>query len=391
LPFARLQAYCIIEILLDLAVLLGIVQITGGTASPLLPFFVFHMAIGTAMLATRTMYVIAAAAWLGALALYGAEVLNILPAHPTGPVLPVRSPAPELNLAALATIVFATVYLTDAVKKRSESYRHIADFVREEGRRKLERALQEISDLESRKSHYMRISAHQLRSPLGTVKTSLQVLTKGYADPASERGSKLIKGAVERVDDLLAIVNDLLDLAKIREGKEKALWTRNVDIGDLVDEVIESLRPLAESGKMQLFLDVKGEAVLQWGVPRDLYFAFESLIQNAIKYSDPGGEVRVAVNANQEEVTLSVADQGIGIPEDLQSDVFLEFIRAPNAKQHASQGTGLGLAIVRASVEQHGGVIALASQEGIGSTFTVRLPKEHSPPVGLLDSLIDEA
>lgn len=391
LPFAKLQVYCVFEVGLDLAVLLVIVQIMGGTASPVLSLFVFHMAIGTAMLATRTMYTIAAAAWLGAMALYGAELLNILPSHRTAPVLPVRSPAPELNLAVLAVIVFGTVYLTNTVKKRSDNYKKIADFVREEGRRKLEKALQEIRDLESRKSHYMRISAHQLRSPLGTIKTSLQVLTQGYADPASERGAKLIAGAVERVDDLLNIVNDLLELAKIREGREKAPWTQDVDIGAMVIEIAESLRPFAEGRDIRLAVDLKGDALLQWGVPPDLHFAFENLVQNAIKYSDAGGEVCVTVTSHADELMIAVADQGIGIPEDLQADVFLEFIRAPNAKHHTTQGTGLGLAIVRASVEQHGGTISLTSQEGVGSTFTVRLPQQSSPPVGLVDSLVDQA
>jgi signal transduction histidine kinase len=391
LPQAKLHTYCIVEIVLDLAVLLVVVYITGGSVSPVLPFFVFHMAIGTALLSTRTMYTIAGATLLGAVALYVAETSHLLTQHPIGSASFLRSPTPELNLVTLAVIVFGTVYLTNTVKRRSEEYRRIAEFVREEGRRKLERALQEIKDLERRKSHYMRISAHQLRSPLGTIKTSLQVLTQGYADPASERGGKLIAGAVERVDNLLDIVNDLLELAKIREGTQKAPWTRNVDINGIIAEILESLRPFAESRQIRLVPDLRGRAILQWGVPPDLRFAFENLIQNAIKYSNADAEVRVTVAGSESTLMISVADQGIGIPKDLQPDIFMEFIRAPNAKRHAQQGTGLGLAIVKAAVEQHGGTISLVSEEGVGSTFTVEMPRQNELPANIRDTLVGQS
>ena len=223
----NLQVTSIVEIVLDLSVLLVVVHLTGGLASPIAPFFIFHMAIGIAMLSARTMFVIATGTCIAMVLLHIGESSAYLSRHAIADGPDAYGALPGLRFAVLLAVVFGTVYLTWTVKQRSEEYKRIADFVAEEGRQKLEEAFSEISDLENRKSHFMRISAHQLRSPLGTIKTTLQVITKGYTDADSDRGKRLLNGAVERTDELLSIVNDLLELAKIREGQEKAFLSMN--------------------------------------------------------------------------------------------------------------------------------------------------------------------
>ena len=382
-PDFDLRKLGVLEIVLDLLALLVTVHYTGGLASPALLFFVFHMAIGTTMLSNRSMYSIAGVTYLGLFTLYLLEASGLLSRYPIDPTAQECGPTCDFNLIAVMVAVFGTVYLTGTVTERSRLNRLRLVQVTTQLRQKtaqLEEVLEEIRDLERRKSHYMRISAHQLRSPLGTIKTSLRVLTEGYVDPQSERGRKLLEGTVARADNLLAIVNDLLELAKIREGQEKAPWTRSVDINRILAESIEALRPRAQRHDVQLISDLQGRAILRWGVPPDLRYAFDNLIDNAIRYSRPGGEVQVAVASTQDTVTISVGDQGIGIPQDQQFDVFFEFIRAPNAKRHAPDGTGLGLAIVRAAIDLHGGSVALASKEGIGTTVTVSLPLRIAPP-----------
>jgi two-component system NtrC family sensor kinase len=244
----------------------------------------------------------------------------------------------------------------------------------------LEGALKEIQDLERRKSHFMRISAHQLRSPLATIKTSAQVLTEGYVDPGSARGRKILRGAAERVDGLLAIINELLELAKIREGHAKAPWTINVDVREMLQDILRRAKPTAQKQGIRLVPNTMDAAVLSWGVPSDLRFALENVVDNAIKYSHAGGEVRVNLESSREHATLTVADQGIGIPVELQRDVFLEFVRAPNAKHHAHQGTGLGLTIVKEAVEMHGGRVSLQSRQNLGTTVIVKLVLQNALP-----------
>jgi len=377
--YAELRSFAILQMVADLAALFVTVHFTGGCASPVLPFVVFHMAIGTIMIATRTMYVLATAVCGAAAASFLLEHTGVLVKYPSVVGGSLSAGGCVLSTAMLAGLVFGVVYLTDSVTSRFkerniELYRTTTE---------LKQALDERAQLERRKSHYMRISAHQLRSPLGTIKTSIQVLLDGYLDPGSPEGRRLLQGTAARVDSLLDIVNDLLELAKMREGRVKAPWARRVSINQILADIFDAIDPLAREANVELvphFIH-EGAAILDWAVPPDLVYAFENVIHNAIKYSKPeGGIVTVALAIDDTSATVVVADQGIGIPNDLKDDVFLEFVRAPNAKHLAAEGTGLGLSIVREAVEMHGGEVILESSEGVGTTVTVVLPLHRVPP-----------
>jgi len=381
-PFVNLRYIAVGQTAIDLAALMVAVHFTGGIQSPLLPFFAFHMTVGTLMITARTMYILAGASCLGAAAMYLLESRSILQFHPINPGESIEPLSAALSMITLVIALFGIVYLANSVtrsfKERNIELYRTTDQLRERSV-ELQRALTEISEIEKRKSHYMRISAHQLRSPLGTIKTSLQVLAEGYADPATERGHKLLSGAVERVDTLLETVNDLLELAKIREGILKAPWSRDVMLNQVLADLFDSLGTHADDRNIELVPDFVGVAILDWGVPPDLVHAFENLIYNAIKYSNPGGKVTVQLRIESEAAVIRFIDRGIGISEEYVDQVLLEFVRAPNAKQHAAEGTGLGLAIAKEVIEAHGGRIAVASVAGEGSTFTVTLPLHHVP------------
>jgi signal transduction histidine kinase len=218
--YRNLRAAAIQHMLADLGSLLVVVHFTGGCHSPALPFVVFHMAIGTIMISTRVMYLLAALTSAGAIALFTLEAGGILAGHPTARPAGAFASSCLVSAAVLMVLVFGMVYLTDTVtsrfKHRGIQLYEASEKLRE-GKEQLQELLREREQVERRKSHYMRISAHQLRSPLGTIQTSLRVLLDGIVDPASEGGRRLIAGASERVDDLLSIVNDLLELAKMHQ------------------------------------------------------------------------------------------------------------------------------------------------------------------------------
>jgi len=340
---------------------------------------VFHMAIGTIMISTRIMYLLAFGTCGAAAVLFALECLGVVAQYPTVIGRQPTMGSCILSMAMLVGLVFGIVYLTDSVTSRFTA-RNIG---LHQTTTELKRALDEQEQLERRKSHYMRISAHQLRSPLGTIKTSIQVLLDGYLDPGSPEGRQLLQGTASRVDSLLAIVNDLLELAKMREGRSRAPWAQNVSVNQILADIFDAVDPLAREADVELvphFIH-EGAAVLDWAVPPDLVYAFENLIHNAIKYSKAeGGTVTVALAVDSTQATVVVADEGIGIPAELQEDVFLEFVRAPNAKHLVAEGTGLGLSIVREAVQMHGGHVSLDSAEGVGTTVTVVLPLHHVPP-----------
>jgi signal transduction histidine kinase len=379
--FARLRAVAVGLMVMDLAALTVTVHFTGGLQSPLLPFFAVHMAIGTVMITSRAMYLLAAGVSLGALGLLLLEARGALRFHPlTSGEMDIT--AAGLNYLTLVAALFGIVYLTESVAGRLRR-RSIELFETTEalsGRtEEFRRLLEEMEDVERRKSYYMRISAHQLRSPLGTIKAVLQVLIERFVDPSTEHGQKLLVGAAEVTDGLLAVVNDLLDLAKMREGRSRAPWKRGVNLNQLLADLFDSLAPDAEERRVAMVPDFQGAAVLDWGVPPDMVHAFENLIYNGIKYSRPGGRVTVRLRIDDGTAVVRVIDQGIGIPREYLEQVFFEFVRAPNAKRHAAEGTGLGLAIVKEVVEAHGGGVSVESRGGDGSTFIVRLPLRHTP------------
>jgi signal transduction histidine kinase len=377
--YAALRGLAVLQMVTDLAALFVTVHFTGGCASPVLPFVVFHMAIGTIMIETRAMYGLAVATSATAGGLFALERMGVLAHYPTVAGGQSSVGSCLLSTFMLIGLVFGVVYLTDSVTSRFKA----RNIELHETTTELRHALDEQEQLERRKSHYMRISAHQLRSPLGTIKTSIQVLLDGYLDPGSPDGRRLLEGTAARVDSLLAIVNDLLELAKMREGRAKAPWARQVSINQILADIFDAVDPVAREANVELvpqFIN-EGAAVLDWAVPPDLVYAFENLIHNAIKYSKPeGGKITVALGIDRNHAMVVVADEGIGIPADLQENVFLEFVRAPNAKRAVAEGTGLGLSIVREAVQMHGGKVFLESAESVGTTVTVVLPLHHVPP-----------
>ena len=224
------------------------VHFTGGCASPVLPFVVFHMAIGTIMIETRTMYVLAFAVCGAAGSLFVLEHLGILERYPTVAGGQSSLGSCALSMAMLVVLVFGVVYLTDSVTSRFKA----RNIELHRTTTELRRALDEQAQLERRKSHYMRISAHQLRSPLGTIKTSIQVLLDGYLDPGSAEGLRMLEGTASRVDSLLAIVNDLLELAKMREGRARAPWARNVSVNQILADIFDAVDPFAREANVEL-------------------------------------------------------------------------------------------------------------------------------------------
>ena len=368
--YGGLARVTLIQILIDLAALIFLVHLTGGPASPFLPFFTFHMVIGTIMLSARTMAAVAAGVWLSCAALFVGPAGTL--GHPPIPL--------QMRFAVLGTFACAlglTVYLTATVssrlKERGVRVFRLAEELRDKTA-ELETLLEQMRAIEARKSRFMLLSAHQLRSPLATVKTSLDVVREGYVDPASPRARRLISGAVERVEGLLRIVSDLLELAKLREAMQRAPWASGVNLAQLAVDVADALTPQAEARQITIVSRYDADAVLARGVPPDLEYAIENLVHNAIKYSRPGGTVELDVRRNGADGVVEVRDHGIGIPPEFLASLFVEFARAANARRHTPEGTGLGLAIVKEVAEAHGGRAEADSRLDEGSSFRLVLP-----------------
>ncbi len=372
---ARAALFAFVQITVDFLFLAVLIHYCGGVESPFCVFFVFHVVISSILLSRRATYVQTTVGFLlFAFVVFG-EYLGLLDHHPLDGLL---APEAYRNLGVVATRLVAlgaTLYLasylcsTIAVDLRERVRANVSLL------RQLEAAYETLRESERAKSQYMRKVAHELRGPLGTIETALKVLLQGMAGALTDRSRELITRAQRRAGELAAGTQDLLLLARAREAgldKEGA----PVQLDAVVTEVVEDFREGAERKGVALSSDkVVGGAVL--GDAIALRQLAANLIENGIRYTEPGGSVTLRLSSQGECLVLEVEDTGIGIATEDLPRVFSEFYRAANAREFAAEGTGLGLAIVKAIAERHGGSVAGESNLGHGTRFTVTLPATH--------------
>ncbi|PTL75652.1 HAMP domain-containing sensor histidine kinase [Vitiosangium sp. GDMCC 1.1324] len=216
--------------------------------------------------------------------------------------------------------------------------------------------------------------AHDLRTPLNALKLSAQILLRAPAPPPPEKVRESLVRISAQLDRLDRMVGDLLEQTRIEAGNLE-LRLEDTDLRVLVTDVVELHRP--SSQQHQLELSVPDRPVPVHGDPTRLTQVLTNLLSNAIKYSPRGGRVRVLLEQAQDEVMISVSDEGVGIPPDEYERIFEPFRRSKGSSAEIP-GIGLGLSVSRRIVRAHGGNIEVVSQEGVGSIFRVRLPLKHS-------------
>ncbi len=240
----------------------------------------------------------------------------------------------------------------------------------EEEARELARAKEELERLDRFKTTFMWTVAHELRAPLNALQSFLLAILQGYIPP--EEQQEVLERAVQRVQELLDLVDDLLKLAAAKS--EKGLEKREpVALADVLEKVAPLFQKEAEAKGLAWVVEVRARPVVR-ADPDQMAQVWSNLISNAVKYTPAGGRVRVALEERDGWAVGTVEDTGIGIaPQDL-GRIFEEFYRTPQAKEVAPRGTGLGLPLVKQIVEAHGGSIAVESEVGRGSRFVFRLP-----------------
>lgn len=230
-----------------------------------------------------------------------------------------------------------------------------------------------IQRLDALKSEYVSTVAHEIASPLSSVLNQLQNLAQGLAGSLNDRQSHIVERARGRIQGIINLSKDLLDLAKIEAGAMGEAEER-LDLAVILEESVDIMRPGAEAKEQNIALDMDAQLPKVQGVARELQEVFVNLVSNAVRYTPNGGSIEVIVRQEQDFVVVQVKDNGYGIPADEQSKIFERFYRVKDANTRQIVGTGLGLPIVKRVVESCGGTIQLSSRPGKGSTFTVRLP-----------------
>lgn len=209
-------------------------------------------------------------------------------------------------------------------------------------------------------------AAHELKTPLAVLKTSLQVLEID-AEPSPEDYREFTAAARAGIDRLAGTVNALMTLAQGNGSSS----TEEVAIRPLLELILSELKPRAEEGEVLLILSgdctpVRGDATL-------LYRALFNVVENAVKYTRSGGRVEISLSRNEDRAQVRVADHGIGMSEEAAAHAFEPFYRADLSRSQQIPGSGLGLSVVKTIVEQQHGSVTLESTEGLGTTVTLIL------------------
>ncbi|HEV2279602.1 MAG TPA: PAS domain S-box protein [Acidobacteriaceae bacterium] len=226
--------------------------------------------------------------------------------------------------------------------------------------------------LDHMKDEFISTVSHELRTPLTSIRGSLGLLSAGMLGPVSDKAATLLRIAVANSDRLIRLINDILDLERMQSGRAPLAF-RLVNIMDLARQVIENMQPVADSNQVALLCDGP-PAPIEADADR-LQQVITNLLSNAIKFSPAKSIVRIAIARKPDGVTLSVIDQGRGIPADKLETIFDRFQQVDASDSRQKGGTGLGLAICRTIVQQHGGRI-WAEQNGMqGAIFRVFLPE----------------
>ena len=214
-------------------------------------------------------------------------------------------------------------------------------------------------------------ASHELRTPLAAMRAELDVTLMDDDLPPEAR--EVLESTREEVNRMSRIVENLLTLARADEGRLEML-TADVDLSDAIKAAAQPLQPLADAKRLRL--EVNGEHCEARADPQRLHQALTNFIENAIKFSEPGGEVLVTAWRDNGEAGVTVRDTGPGIPADSREHVFDRFYRADPARSRDGSGSGLGLAICREIALAHGGHVWVESEEGKGAAFSLALPAD---------------
>ena len=223
------------------------------------------------------------------------------------------------------------------------------------------------------KNEFINTAAHQLRTPLTALNWALENILK-FSENSSPEIHDVATEAIKVSERTLKITNDLLDVAKIEEGKFGYSF-KNIDVVVFVNGIIDAVVPFARQHSTQITFTHQNINELYVAMDPDrLGLALFNLIDNAVKYTVEQGVVSVILEKNESVIKISVQDSGVGIPENEKEKIFKKFYRATNAAQVEPNGNGLGLFITQNIIKRHGGDIGFESRAGRGTTFWFTLP-----------------
>jgi signal transduction histidine kinase len=380
----KARTYGNIHIGVDLITLTALLHFTGGIENPFIFFYVFHIILAAIGLHYRVVYIVATAALFMVSLLVGLEYAGTI-RHVNlegfaDPALYREGSYIWSVLVALAAILYGTTYMATAIsgelRKRQRQVVQIREQLLIEATGELEKASREVAKLEEEKNRFLRflsIAAHDLKAPLTAIQGFLWVMLGGYAGDISDRQKNMLERSTRRINELLNLISDLLDIPRIETGQILPEM-KEISLRQLLRTCLQEHRKAAKEKGISLKVEIPEKLSKIRGSGPRLQQVVNNLVYNALSYT-PEGTVTLRVQENNKEILVEVTDTGIGIPAGEMLQVFDDFFRASNVEV---KGTGLGLSIAKRIVEAHGGRIWCESpcaETSQGSRFCFTLPK----------------
>jgi len=228
------------------------------------------------------------------------------------------------------------------------------------------------------KSEFVTLAAHQLRTPISGIKWSLQTLLDGDLGKLTEKQEEVVKQAFITNNKVINLVNDLLNVAEIEEGRylNKVVLS---NLGEIILSVVEDHRKDLENKNLQVdFLKPEEQLPQVMLDIEKMKIAVTNILDNAIRYTPEGGKIIVSIEKGKKDIEVRIEDSGMGIPFNEQDKIFSKFFRSSNIRKIDTEGTGLGLYIVKNIIEAHEGKIWFESEEGKGTAFYFTVPIKKS-------------
>ena len=231
--------------------------------------------------------------------------------------------------------------------------------------------------IEKMKTEFVSVAAHQLRTPLSAIKWALSLLLEGDLGKLNAEQKDFVKKSYASNQRMIILIDDLLNVAKIEEGKY-VYNLRPADMAKLVQDALNACKELSAKRKIKITQVVPDGPITEIKVDAEkITIAMQNLIENAIKYTMPGGQVTISLKYDTNNIEFSVADTGVGISPEQQKRLFTKFFRAANVMLMETDGTGLGLFIAKNIIEAHNGKIWFKSAMNKGSAFYFSLPSKQ--------------
>jgi PAS domain S-box-containing protein len=231
--------------------------------------------------------------------------------------------------------------------------------------------------IEKMKTEFVSLAAHQIRTPLSMIKWSMSMLKKGDFGKITKKQNDIIEHIYQSNEKLIYLVNDLLDMSHIEEGRY-LFKTDFIDLRETLTLVMYNYKDRIKEKEIKVVFEKPDDFPQISADPEKIKLAVQNLIDNAIKYSSKKGKIIITLKNDEKNIELKVQDSGIGIPKNQQNKIFTEFFRGNNAVKENSSGSGLGLFLTRNIIEAHGGKIWFESEENKGTSFYFSLPIKKS-------------